>query len=93
MKYNDGNPVGIEHPALFADHSLYDVSFHTGQREELTANIIADNILSQVDSGGRHYQVLKDISDHSADGSELKRSGGFIISCDRNLHPKKTNRG
>ena len=59
----------------------------------MTANVIAENILSQVDSEGHHYQVLKDISDHSMDGIALKRSDIFIRICDRNLHAKKKTRG
>ena len=49
VKDNEGNPRGIEHPTFFADHSLYEVSF-PGQTEDLTANVIAENMLSQVDS-------------------------------------------
>ena len=49
VKDNKGNPRKIEHPALFADHSLYEVSFTNGQTEELTANVIYENMLSQVD--------------------------------------------
>ena len=48
--------------------------------EDLTANVIAKNMLSQVDSEGHHYQVIKDIINHYADGSALKRSDGFIRS-------------
>ena len=50
-------------------------------------------MLSQVDSEGHDYQVLKDISDHSYDGITLKRRDGFIRSRGGNLHPKKTTRG
>ena len=59
VKDNKGKPRGIEHRTLFADHSLYEVSFPNYLREELTANFIAENMLSQVDSEGHHYQVLK----------------------------------
>ena len=55
--------------------------------------MIDENILSQVDPDGYHHQVLKDISDHSADGSVLKKIYGFIRSCGNNLHAKNTTRG
>ena len=71
VKDNNGNPRDIEQPALFADHSLYEVSFTNGRTEELTANVISENMLSQVYSEGHHYQVIKDISDHYADESAL----------------------
>ena len=81
VKENEENPRGVEHPTLFADHSLYEVSFTNVQTEDLTANMISENMISQVDSEGHHYQVLKEISDYSADGSALKRSDVFIRSC------------
>ena len=90
---NKGDPRRIEHPTLFADHLLYEVSFPNGWTEELTANVIAENMLSQVDSEVHHYQVLNHISDHSADGSALKRIYLFIRSRGGNLHAKKTTRG
>ena len=31
VKDKEGNPREIEHPALFEDHSLYEVSFTNGQ--------------------------------------------------------------
>ena len=89
VKDNEGNPRGIEHPTLFAYHSLYVISFSNFWTEELPANLIAENMLPQVDSEVHHYQILNDISDHSEDGSALNRSDGFIRSCSCNLHAKK----
>ena len=59
----------------------------------MTENVIVENILSQVYSQVHHYQVVKDIIDHSADGSAFKRSNRFIRSCVGDLHAKKTTRG
>ena len=86
VKYNKVNPRGIEHPTLFADHSLYEVSFPNGRKEELTVKVIDENMLSPVDSEGYHYQLLKDISDHCADGSALNNIDGYIRSCYGNLN-------
>ena len=55
--------------------------------------MISENMIYQVYSEGNHYQLLKDISDHSADGSSFKGSDVFIRSHDGNLHAKKTTRG
>ena len=92
VKDNEGNNIGIEHPVLFSDQSLYEVSFPNGQTEDMTANVIAENILTKVDSEVHHYQVLKEISNQSKDGSLLKRSDGFIRSSGRNPHDNKTNK-
>ena len=50
VKDNEGNPIGIEQPALFADHYLYEVSFMNDRAEELTANAIVENMIFQVAS-------------------------------------------
>ena len=93
VNYNNGNPRRIKKPTLFSDHSLYEVSFTNGQTEELKSNVIAENMLYQVDSEAHHYQVLKDISDHYVDGNTLKRSDVFIRSRGGDLHTKKITRG
>ena len=93
VKDNKGNPRGVENPVLFAYHSLYEVSFPNVRTEELTENMIYENMLSQVYSEGHHYQVLTEISDHSAYGSALRSSYGFIRSRGGKLHAKKTTRG
>ena len=49
-------------------------------------------MLSEVDSEGHKYQVIKDISAHSVDMIALKKSDGFIRSYGGNLHAKKTTR-
>ena len=86
VKYNESKPRGIEQNTFFAHNSLYEITFTKGLTEYLTANLISDNIISQVDSKEHHYQVLKEISEHYADVSALKRSDGFIRSRGGNLH-------
>lgn len=49
------------------DTALYRVEFPSGFTEKIQANIIAENMFSQVDSKGQHWQILKEISDHSWD--------------------------
>ena len=61
--------------------------------EELIANVISENMLSQLDSEGHHYQILKEISYHSVDRISIKRSNGFIISCSSNVHAKSKTIG
>ena len=93
VKDNNGKPRRIEHPILFAYHSLYEVLFNNGQTEYLIEHFIAENMLSQVDSELHHYQVIKEISNQSAYGSALMRSNGFRKNHGVNIHAKKTTRG
>ena len=93
VKGNKVNSSGVEHPALFSYHSLYEVSFPNVQTEDLLVNVISESIIYQVNSEVHHYKVIKEISDHSADGSALDRSDGFIRSFEGNLHANNTTRG
>ena len=47
------------------DKSLYKVEYPDGTAEQLAANIIAENVMSQVDSEGHHYQELTEVNDHN----------------------------
>jgi hypothetical protein len=48
-KGNNYNPM--------IDESVYEVTFSDGTTEELAANVIAENMYSNVDSEGHHYQL------------------------------------
>ena len=45
------------------------MEFLDGSIEILTANIIAENLLAQVDSEGHRQLLLKEIVDHRTDGT------------------------
>ena len=60
------------------DKSLYEVEYPDGTTEQLAANIITENMLSQVDSGGHHYQVLTEVTDHKKDDSAIAKVDGFM---------------
>ena len=93
VKENKDNPIGSKHSTLCSDNSLYEVSFKNDRTKRLIENVISENMLSQVYLEEHNYQVLKEISDHYADGSALKRSNVFIRNRGGNLYPKKTTRG
>ena len=71
VKGNNGDPVGKRHNNPIFDTSEYTVEIHDGSSKELTTNIIAESMLAQVDYGGHHYQLLKKITDHRKDRSEI----------------------
>ena len=73
-----GDPVGIAHSNPLLDTRKYQVEFDDGTNEIITANIIAENILSQVDEEGHTQMLLSEIVDHRTDGSEVKNEDGFI---------------
>ena len=61
--------------------------------EKLTANIIAENMMSQFDSEGHNHHVLTEMTDYKNYDSAISKVGGFIKSISGNLHRKRTIRG
>ena len=82
--------MGVVTPNPLTNKSLYEVEFPDGHVEELQYNIIAENMMSQVDSEGHHYQLLAEISDHSSTHLTITKKNGCIRSKCGNLHSKKT---
>ena len=46
---DDGNPIGTESTNPLVDTRAYEIEFIDGTTETLTSNIIAENLLAQVD--------------------------------------------
>ena len=79
--------------SVHTNTSKYKVEFPDGHTEELQYNFIAENMMSQIDSEGHHYQLLAEISDHYSDATAISKSNGCIQSKNDNAVPKKTTRG
>jgi hypothetical protein len=58
----------------------YEVQFPDGHVEELTANVIAESMFSQVDDEGHHFQLMKEITDHKSDGRAITIENGYDTS-------------
>ena len=69
------------------------IEYLSGYIEEITANQISENILSQIDSQGNHFLLLKDINDNCKDASVINRIVIFLMIKSGNVHAKKTTRG
>ena len=90
----DGTKKGMAHPNPLFDTQAYLVEFKDGSVAEYTANIIAENIYSQVDQEGRSFSILQEITDHKVDPKvALNESNGFYLSANGNKVNKKTTQG
>jgi hypothetical protein len=92
-KGEDGNPIGLRHKNPLFDTRGYTVEFGDGSTAEYTANIIAENLFSQVDSEGKQYMILGEICDHKKDGRAILQSDGFTTSKNGNKVAKTTTIG
>ena len=75
------------------DKSVYEVKYPDRTAEQLTTKIIAENLISQVDSEGHHYQVLTEVTDQERDDCAIIKVDGFIKSSNWYLYRKRTTRG
>ncbi len=76
----NGKLIGTfdENPML--NSMVYEVEFPDGVVKNYSANMIAENILSQVDSNGMQHRLLDSIIDHKKDGSAVTKQDAFIVT-------------
>ena len=78
----DGRTTGTYHDNPFLNTITYNVEFPNGQVKEYGANIIAENMLTQVDSDGYSLSLMDSIIDHQRDPSQA------ILMEDKHLMTK-----
>ena len=79
----DGKPIGIANKNPLLDSRVYEVEYNDGSMEAITANIIAENILSQVDDNGNRQMMMEEIMDH-------RKTSEAMNNNDPNYVPGKT---
>jgi hypothetical protein len=75
------------------DTREYEVEFPDGTMDTYSANIVAENLYSQVDTEGKQYQVLSEIIDHRTNGHAVSIDDAFITDKYSNQHRRKTTMG
>ena len=89
----EGNPIGKESLNLITDTRLYQVEFADGTRETVPANVIAENLLSQIDQEGHQQLLLDEIISHRRLVDTIPKSEGTFISSSGATRKKQTTRG
>ena len=92
-KDNDGNPIGRRHNNFYLDTRKYEVELSDGTTEEYYANVIAENLFAQVDSEGRQYVLMKEISDHRKDETAIPISEGWLTMPNGRKVRRKSTQG
>ena len=73
-----GKPIGVTNDNPIIDSSVYQVEFRDGTMSEYTANIIAENLYSQVDEYGEQYTFMDEIMVHRKTKDAIPKSKGYI---------------
>ena len=69
----DGRPIGRPSNNPLLDSRRYKVEYLDGTTEVLTANIIADNLLDQVDDQGHRHLMIDEIEDHRKNSDAIPK--------------------
>ena len=59
------------------DTRQYEVEYEDGGTEILSANLLAENLLAQVDEHGHKHLLIEEITDHCPGGKAVKKQDGF----------------
>jgi hypothetical protein len=89
----DGNPIGRRNTNPILDTREYEVEFADGATDVFTANMIAENLYSQVDSEGNSYSIMSEIIDHKSDGSAVSKDDGIETTKEGIERPRRTTKG
>ena len=89
----DGTPVGVPNNNPLLDSRQYEVEFADGRSETLTANVIAENILAQVDEHGHRHMLIEEIEDHRTTKDAIPKNQGTYTTRSGYERKKWTTRG
>ena len=73
-KDGNGDVAGSHDPNPFLNTLTYDVEFSDGDIKEYSANVIAENMYSQVDENGCNTQMFDSIVDYRKDSNAVDKS-------------------
>ena len=90
---SDGLPVGQYNDNPLLDSRVYEVEYSDGTSGKMSANIIAENLLSQVDEEGKRQMMIEEIIDHRVNDTAIPIKDGTFTTKNGLIRPKRTTRG
>ena len=90
---HEGRPIGVANDNPILDQQQYEVEYEDGETEVLTANIIAENLLAQVDDQGQRFLMIDEIEDHQVLEDAIPKSQGTFTTSSGLTRKKRTTVG
>jgi hypothetical protein len=78
LRDKDGNLIGKANDNPVLDTRLHEVEHLDGHKAALSANLIAESIVAQVDSEGHRELLMDEIIGHRTDGNEAQELDAFV---------------
>ena len=88
-----GVPMGVETSNPITDTRLYEVEFLDGTVETMAANVIAENILSQVDEEGHRQLMIDEIVDHRTNDDAVSTENAYYNMPNGTKRRRRTTKG
>ena len=88
-----GQVIEQHHKNTLFNTLMYDIEFPNGDVRKYSDNIIAVNLLAQVNLEGFHTNVLEAILDHKRDGTAVPMSGKYFKTKQGRQTQRKTTMG
>ena len=85
--------VGQRHKNPLLNTLMYDIELPNGDVIKYAANIIAVNLLAQINPEVYHTNVLEAILDHKRDGTAVPMSGKYVKTKQGRQTQRKTTVG
>ena len=89
----DGRVTGLYDDNPINNSIVYEVEFPDGQVKEYVANIIADNIFSQVDEEGFSKSFFDCIMQYKKDDSAINKADRYILTRRGRRKLRQTTKG
>ena len=89
----DGNFIGRAHHNQRLDSRIFVVRFPDGDEKDVSYNVLAQHLFSQVDAEGNQYRLFREIIGHRKGKSALDKADQYRIGSDGRRTMKNTTTG
>jgi len=90
---DEGRPVGTASSNPLLDTRQYEVEYEDKSTEALAANILAENLLAQVDEHGHRHRMMEEIMDHRKNDKAIPKEDGYVTLPSGTTRQRRTTAG
>ena len=90
LKDANGRPIGLANDNPILDSRIYEVKYRDGYVAEMEANVIAENLFTQVDKEGNIFVIIESITNTI---THTLQQDAFVITKSGTKRRKNTAKG
>ena len=80
LKDANRRPISVANENLILESRMYEVEYCNGYVVAMAANIITENLFTQVDQEFNRFVLIKSIIDTRTDGTQTLQQDAFVIT-------------